>query len=143
MITIVKMNVGLVCFFALIYPVYLVNPSCKGTLNTHEIVRDEPRLINSIPNGKHFVVGEGYDKINIVHVYGTTPYDMGYALGKLMSEDFKKLVPEYFAYLDNHIETIIKILPPVMINIFLFYLTRQTFCFFFVVVRIVCFKMDC
>jgi hypothetical protein len=59
----------------------------------------------------------GYDKINIVHVYGNTPYDMGYALGKLMSEDFKKLVPEYFAYLDNHIETIIKILPPVMINI--------------------------
>jgi hypothetical protein len=120
MITIVKMrnmHVELFCFFALIYPVYLVNPICNGTLNTHEIVRDEPRLINSIPNGKHFIVGDGYDKINIVHVYGNTPYDMGYALGKLMSEDFKKLVPEYFAYLDNHIETIIKILPPVMINI--------------------------
>ncbi len=63
MITIVKMrnmHVELFCFFALIYPVYLVNPICNGTLNTHEIVRDEPRLVNSIPNGKHFVVGEGW-----------------------------------------------------------------------------------
>jgi hypothetical protein len=124
------MNVGLVCFFALIYPIYSVNPSCKGTLNTHEIVRDEPRLINSVPNGKHFVVGDDYDKINIVHVYGNTPYDMGYALGKLMSEDFKKLVPEYFDYLDNHIETIIKILPPVMINIFLFLSNEISILFF-------------
>ena len=27
---------------------------------------------------------------------------MGYALGKLMSEELKQLVPEYFAYLDNN-----------------------------------------
>ena len=102
---------GLICFFALIYSVYSDAQGCKGVLNTNEIVRDEPRFVNSIPNGKHFVVGDGYDKINIVHVYGNTPYDMGYALGKLMSEDLKQLVPEYFAYLDNKIEDIIKILP--------------------------------
>ncbi len=110
------MHVTLICFFALIYPIYSTDQSCKGILNTHEILRDEPRFVNSVPNGKHFVVGEGYDKINIVHVYGDTPYDMGYALGKLMSEDLKQLIPEYFAYLDTKVADIIKILPPVKIK---------------------------
>jgi hypothetical protein len=121
MITITKkmkiIPIRLFCFFALIYRVYSVNPSCKGKLNTNEILRDEPRLVNSIPNGKHFIVGQGYDKINIVHVYGNTPYDMGYALGKLMSEDIRILVPEYFAYLDKKVADIIKILPSVKRNI--------------------------
>ena len=103
----------LFCLFIGIYPVYLVDPSCKGKLNTNEILREEPQFVSSVPNGKRFVVGKGYDKINIVHVYGNTPYDMGYAFGKLMSEDLKLLVPEYFAYLENKIEDIIKTLPPV------------------------------
>ncbi len=110
------MHVPLICFFVLISPVYLVDPNCKGVLNTNEIVRNEPRFVNSVPNGKHFVVGEGYDQINLVHVYGNTPYEMGYALGKLMSKDLNKVIPEYFAYLDNKVEEIIKILPPVRIN---------------------------
>ncbi|CAF5108144.1 unnamed protein product, partial [Rotaria sp. Silwood1] len=51
-----------------------------------------PRFINSIRNGKPFVVGQDYEKINIVHVYGGTPYDVGYAFSQLMSEDFKQLL---------------------------------------------------
>jgi hypothetical protein len=124
-----NIHIELLCFFVLIYPVYLVDLNCKGQLNTNEILRDEPHFINSIPNGKHFVVGQGYDKINIVHVYGNTPYDMGYALGKLMSEDLKQLVPEYFAYLDNKVEDIIKILPPVKINHFVYLMTLMSLVF--------------
>ncbi|CAF1152987.1 unnamed protein product [Rotaria sp. Silwood1] len=100
------------CFFTVICPVTLVDPSCKGKLNTNEILREEPRFVNSVPNGKRFIVGQGYDKINIVHVYGGTPYDMGYAFGQLMSEDLKQIVPEYFTYLENMIEDLIKQLPP-------------------------------
>ncbi|CAF5026373.1 unnamed protein product [Rotaria sp. Silwood1] len=44
------------------------NPSCKDKLNTNKVLREEPRFINSIPNGKRFVVGQGYDKINIIHL---------------------------------------------------------------------------
>lgn len=98
---------------AVVSPVQLADPSCKGRYNTHEIVRDEPKFVSSVHNGKRFVVGEGYDKINIVHVYGDTPYDMGLALGKLMSDDLQRLVPEYFAYLEKHVEQILKKLPPV------------------------------
>ena len=89
------------------------DPSCKGTYNTHDTLRDEPTFVSSVANGKRFVVGQGCDKINIVHVYGGTPYDMGFALGSLMAEDLKQIIPEYFAYLDQRVEQLIKTLPPV------------------------------
>ena len=108
-----KMQLSVFCFFTLIYASYSTNPSCKGVLNTHDINRDEPRLIKSGVNAKHFLVGSGYDQINIVHVYGNTPYEMGYAMGKLMAEELNNVVTEYFAYLETHVEQIIKILPPV------------------------------
>ena len=89
-----------------------VDPSCKGIYNTHEINRNEPTFVSSVSNGKRFIVGQGYDKINIVHVYGT-PYEMGLALGKLMSKELQQLIPEYFAYLDKTIEDALKVLPKV------------------------------
>jgi hypothetical protein len=94
----------------------LVDPSCKGKYNTNPIVREEPVFISSIPNGKRFSVGSGYDKINILHVYGGTPYDMGYALGKMMSKELATLMPLYFNYLEKEIENVIKILPDVRIQ---------------------------
>lgn len=98
----------------------VTNPACSGSLNTKAIVTEEPRLVNTVPNGKRFTVGEGYDQINIVHVYGGTPYDMGLAFGKLMSKELNELIPEYFKYLEAEVEQIIKILPPVNLEIFYF-----------------------
>ena len=101
------------CLLSLVCPVQLVDPSCKGTYNTHDILRDEPTFVSSVTNGKRFVVGQGYDKINIVHVYGGTPYDMGFALGTLMRKELNELIPEYFAYLDKTIEDALKVVPAV------------------------------
>ena len=100
---------------AFVCPAQLFDPSCKGTYNTHDILRDEPTFVSSVTNGKRFVVGQGYDKINIVHVYGGTPYDMGYALGTLMRKELNELIPEYFAYLDKTIEDALKVVPAVSI----------------------------
>jgi hypothetical protein len=121
----------LVCLLAIIYPVQLANPPCGGKYNTNPILRDEPTFVSSVPNGKRYVVGSGYDKINIVHVYGA-PYDMGYALGKLMSTELQALLPEYFAYLDKTIEDAIKVVPLVSMkkNSFYFVLTYSCFLFF-------------
>jgi hypothetical protein len=107
----------LLCLLAIIYPVQSADPVCGGKYNTKPIVRDDPTFVNSVPNGKRFVVGQGYDKINIVHVYGGTPYDMGLALGQLMSKELNELIPEYFAYLDTKIEDVLKTLPPVSMKI--------------------------
>ena len=107
----------LLCLFAVAYPVQLIDPSCNGIPNTQPIVRDDPVFVSSVPNGKRYVIGTGYNKINVVHVYGA-PYDMGYALGKLMSADLLKLVPEYFDYLEKQIEDVIKIVPTVCSNEF-------------------------
>jgi hypothetical protein len=119
-----SIRLSLVCLLAVIYPVQLVDPSCTGQYNTNPIIRDEPTFVSSVPNGKRFVVGTGYNKINIVHVYGGTPYDMGYALGKLMSKELQELIPLYFAYLDKTIEDAIKFVPPVSVK-------KIFFCFFF------------
>lgn len=107
------MHLSVLVCFALICAIDSTNPSCRGVLNTHDIVRDEPRLIKSGTNAKHFVVGNGFDQINIVHLFGNTPYEMGYAMGKLMGEDLHQVVSVYFAYLDTKIADIIKIVPPV------------------------------
>ncbi len=108
-----NVRVLLFCLFAVIYPVQLVDPSCTGKYNTNPIVQDEPTFISSVPNGKRYSIGSGYDKINILHVYGGTPYDMGYALGKMMSKELQELFPLYFDYLEKQIENIIKIVPTV------------------------------
>jgi hypothetical protein len=110
----------LLCLLAVIYPVQLVDPSCDGLYNTNPILRQEPIFVSSVPNGKRYVVGSGFDKINIVHVYGS-PYDMGYALGKLMSEELNAILPLYFAYLDKTIEQVLKILPKVSVKKSLFF----------------------
>ncbi|CAF4997742.1 unnamed protein product [Rotaria sp. Silwood1] len=107
-----SIHLSLLCLFVVIYPIESDNPNCKGNYNTNQIVRDEPTFVSSVTNGKRFVVGSGYNKINIVHVFGGTPYDMGYALGSLMSKELKELIPEYFDYLDKTIEDELKKLPP-------------------------------
>ncbi|CAF1458198.1 unnamed protein product, partial [Adineta steineri] len=60
----------LFCLLAVIHTAQSVDPSCSGKYNTNPILRDEPTFVSSVPNGKRFVVGSGYDKINIVHLYG-------------------------------------------------------------------------
>lgn len=106
----------LVCLLTILYPSQSIDSSCTGKVNTNAIVREEPRLINTVPNGKHYIVGQGYDQINIVHVYGGTPYDMGFAFGKLMGEALKKEIPEFYDYLYSIAETIMKIVPKVNIK---------------------------
>ena len=91
-----RTSIFFLCLLVIIVPVHLVDPSCKGTYNTYDIVRDAPTFVTSVPNGKRFVVGKGYDKINIAHVYGNTPYDMGVAFGKLMKDELNQIIPEYF-----------------------------------------------
>lgn len=104
------------CFLAILYPIQLIESNCTGKVNTNAIIRDEPRLIKIVPNGKHYIVGQGYNQINIVHVYGGTPYDMGFAFGKLMSEELKKEIPEFYDYLYSIAETIMKIVPEVNVK---------------------------
>ena len=108
----------LLCLFAVIYSVQSFDKSCTGKYNTNPIVRDEPTFISSVPNGKRYSVGSGYNKINILHVYGGTPYDMGYAIGKMMSKELEVLFPLYFDYLEKQIENIMKIVPTVRMNQF-------------------------
>ena len=110
-------QIACLCLLALAGPALLVDPSCGGKPNTHDIVRDDPTFVTSVPNGKRYVVGQGYDKINIVHVYGN-PYDMGVAFGQLMKAELNALIPEYFAYLDQTIEQALKILPAVSASAF-------------------------
>ncbi|CAF1131928.1 unnamed protein product [Rotaria sordida] len=70
-------------------PITLVDSNCKDKINTNEILRKESRFVNSVFNGKHFVVGQDYAKINIVHVYGEL---QAFAIGSdILYEDIHRL----------------------------------------------------
>lgn len=111
----------LLCLVARLSSVCLADSVCSGKVNTNPILREDPRFVSTVANGKRYVVGSGYDQINILHVYGGTPYDMGLALGKLMSKEISQLVPEYFNYLYEQVEQILKIVPPVSLTTFLYH----------------------
>ena len=110
----VSLYLSLLFLFTIINPAQLVSPECKGQYNTNPIIRDAPTFVSSVPNGKRYVVGSGYNTIHIAHVYGGTPYDMGYAFGKMMAKELNDVIPIYFKYLEQQVEKILKIVPKVI-----------------------------
>eukprot|EP00658_Telonema_sp_P-2_P032909 TRINITY_DN24262_c0_g1_i1.p1 TRINITY_DN24262_c0_g1~~TRINITY_DN24262_c0_g1_i1.p1 ORF type:complete len:489 (+),score=146.71 TRINITY_DN24262_c0_g1_i1:90-1469(+) len=76
--------------------------SKPGPPNLTPIYEDAPVFQSSVPNGKHFVVGDGDDKIDVLHLYGT-PYDWGKAHGQLMKDKLQRFFPEVEAYMETQL----------------------------------------
>eukprot|EP00051_Salpingoeca_urceolata_P026450 m.477358 g.477358 ORF g.477358 m.477358 type:complete len:444 (+) comp20814_c0_seq1:1427-2758(+) len=78
-------------------------PDPDAQPNLNPIYTDEPKFVRSVPNASLFTVGEGDDKLNVVHVWGS-PYEMGYAHGLLMKKEATGLVDAVWAYLELQVE---------------------------------------
>lgn len=87
-----------------------VDPSCKGQPNTNPVWRGEPTLVSTTTNGKRYIVGEGDDRIHLVHVYGSA-YEMGEAYGQMMGKELHDQLETYFAYLQRMIGDYLKNIP--------------------------------
>ena len=65
--------------------------SCSGKTNTHELVKEPPKLLASTKNGKKYIIQSKTDLTSHVYiaVLQGTPYEMGYAYGTLFKNEIK------------------------------------------------------
>ena len=82
---------------------FCVNDTPHGTPNMFPIESSPPRLIRTIENGSLYQVGSGEDQSWLVHVWGSSGYDYGFAYGTLLSEQINQLLPHAYAYLEQEI----------------------------------------
>jgi isopenicillin-N N-acyltransferase like protein len=73
-----------------------------GPRNTLPIDEAPPVFVKSVPNGKLFTVGQGDDKKDLLHLYGT-PYENGFAMGTLLGPKFPSFVAEVYRYVEAQV----------------------------------------
>jgi len=59
-------------------------------------------LNKTVENGKLFTVGSGDDAVDLLHLYGT-PYEMGFAHGKLLKDKLLAFYPQVETYLAQQV----------------------------------------
>jgi isopenicillin-N N-acyltransferase-like protein len=77
--------------------------STPGPPNTHPIDEAPPIFVRAVPNGKLFHVGQGDDRKDLLHVWGT-PYENGLAMGALLGVDrFAAFIRGVYTYTEGQI----------------------------------------
>ncbi|CAF1607958.1 unnamed protein product [Rotaria sp. Silwood1] len=82
---------------------FCANDTSRGNPNLNSIDISQPRLINKVENGTLYQVGSGEDQIWLIHVYGNTGYDFGYAYGTLLRDQIQKVLPRAWAHFEQEI----------------------------------------
>ena len=59
-------------------------------------------FVREIENAKLYTIGKGDDQIYVVHLWGT-PYEMGYAHGKILPDRMKGLIDTFWGYLESQV----------------------------------------
>lgn len=73
-----------------------------GPRNTLPIDTAPPVFVKQVKNGKLYTVGQGDDKKQLIHVWGT-PYDNGMAMGQLLGPKFAQFIREIYTYTESQI----------------------------------------
>lgn len=76
------------------------DPSAKPNLNP--IIDGKLTFVKEIKNARLYVAGEGDDKIDVVHLWGS-PYEMGFAHGTIQKDRAIKLINTIWTYLEMQI----------------------------------------
>ncbi len=64
-----------------------------GPRNLHPIDEAAPVFVRAVPHGKLYRVGQGDDKKDLLHLWGT-PYDNGMAMGTMLGPKLVSFVKE-------------------------------------------------
>lgn len=75
-----------------------------GVPNLIPIDLSEPVFVRRVPNGELYTVGSGDDIVSLVHLYGTTGYENGYAIGMLLGEQVQATLPGAYNYFKSQVE---------------------------------------
>jgi len=82
---------------------FCANDTALGEPNLIPIDESQARLINKVENGTLYQIGSGEDQVWLIHVYGNTGYDFGYAYGTLLRDQIHKMVPRAWAHFEQEI----------------------------------------
>jgi hypothetical protein len=82
---------------------FCANDTTTGEPNLNPIDESAARLISKVENGSLYQIGSGEDQIWLVHVYGDTGYDFGYAYGTLLRDQIHKMIPRAWAHFEQEI----------------------------------------
>lgn len=85
--------------------------NCQGHPNTLPVFTGAPQFVSNVTNGKRYVLGETEPRTNIIQVYGT-PYEMGFAHGKLLKDEINLMYPAFLEYIAQQINESLPDLPP-------------------------------
>lgn len=88
----------LLALFAILSVLTYSYEDCTGTTNTLPLINQEPILLESVKNGKKYLIQNGTNLVYIVSVRGNA-YQQGYAFGKLMSKEVKENLLGFYDYL--------------------------------------------
>ena len=61
------------------------------------------RFVNKVENGSLYQIGAGDDQIWLLHVYGNSGYDYGFAYGTLLRDQIHKVLPRAWAHFEQQI----------------------------------------
>ena len=78
------------------------HPDAKPNLNP--IFTSDPVFVREVKNAKLYTVGDGDDKISVVHLWGS-PYERGYAHGTIMKQDVQNMIGSVWEYIVEQVET--------------------------------------
>jgi hypothetical protein len=93
-----RKNVGAFC----------ANDTSHGVPNLLPIDDSAARFVGKVENGSLYQIGAGEDQVWLIHVYGNTGYDYGFAYGTLLKEQINKVLPRAWAHFEQEIIDAIK-----------------------------------
>jgi hypothetical protein len=79
------------------------NDSSLGDPNLNPIDDGVPKLIRTVQNGSLYTVGTGEDQFWLIHVWGDSGYDYGFAYGTLLKEQIVALSPLAWAHFEQRV----------------------------------------
>ncbi|CAF0778657.1 unnamed protein product [Adineta steineri] len=85
------------------YGAYCANDTARGDPNLIPVDESQPRFVNKVENGTLYQIGAGEDQVWLIHVYGNTGYDFGYAYGTLLRDQINKVLPRAWAHFEEEI----------------------------------------
>ena len=92
-------------------------PDAKPNLNP--IFTSDPVFAREVKNAKLYTVGDGDDKISVVHLWGS-PYERGFAHGTIMKQDVQNMINSVWEYIVEQVESAIngtlKKFPPKVVD---------------------------
>jgi hypothetical protein len=92
---------------------YCANDTSTGNPNLNPIDETPARLISKVENGTLYQIGSGEDQIWLLHVYGDTGYDYGYAYGTLLGDKINKTLVRAWTHFEQQIiDSLVKLKVP-------------------------------